>query len=51
MDEEYKDICEHEYSIEMWKCNQCLCNISKFGLFFDDQNGTVQTYSKIVYEN
>ena len=48
---ENADLCKHEGLIENWKCMTCQANISKFNIFFDDNEGKVNTFTQIVYEN
>lgn len=47
---DFKEACLHEEIIN-WKCKECHTNISKFELIYDDNEGKVQTQTKIVYEN
>ena len=45
------DLCKHEDQIDNWKCTACQANISKFNICFDDNQGKVNTFTQIVYEN
>ena len=44
-------VCMHDEDIQDWKCQTCNANISKFDIFFDDNEGKVQTFTQIEYEN
>jgi hypothetical protein len=44
-------VCHHDEVIENWKCGKCKSSIPKFNLIFDDQEGRVKTFTRIVYEN
>ena len=46
-----KDPCLHDEEIQNWKCLKCNGNISRFGITFDDNQGKVTHFTKIVYEN
>ena len=50
-EEDYQELCNHDEGVENWKCKSCNANISKFNICFDDTQGRVSTYSKILYEN
>jgi hypothetical protein len=43
--------CAHDEEIQDWKCMKCKSNIPKFNLAFDDSQGKVKTFTRIVYEN
>ena len=49
--ESQKEECSHEEQIDGWKCKSCNGAIAKFNHIFDDNQGKVNTYTKIVYEN
>jgi hypothetical protein len=51
LDHKKEPVCAHDEQIIDWKCQKCKCNIPKFDLVFDDNNGAVNTFTKIVYEN
>lgn len=46
-----KEVCVHDELIENWQCCVCKNIISKFEHVFDDNQGRVSTFTKILYEN
>ena len=49
--EQNTNSCYHDEPIEDWKCKKCETNISKFDIFFDDQDGQVTKFTELMYEN
>ena len=49
--EEEDDICDHNEEIENWKCQKCQAPLANFHLVFDNNEGKVKNFMRLVYEN
>lgn len=43
--------CTHDAPIADWTCSECQRQLSRFGLVFDNNQGQVSKFLKVVYEN
>jgi hypothetical protein len=48
---EQEYVCRHDAPIADWKCTECDKRMSRFGLAFDNNQGQVSKFLRVLYEN
>ena len=43
--------CPHDGEVKNWKCMICGGHMPKFNIIFDEDGGSVQNFTKVLYEN